>query len=267
MFHKYLTIFSLSWQDELTYRLNFFLWRVRNVLRLLLTYFLWTGVFLVNSQIAGYSSSQMLTYVFLVLVVQSLVLSAPSGDSMGSEIGSGDLSNYLVKPLNYLKYWFTRDIASKCLNLSFAVGEIALLWLWLRPPVSLPAGFPAVLGFLILVVCAVVIYFFFEASARFIAFWTPEYTWGLAFLTLVFIETLSGMIFPLDLLPAGIKTFLDFTPFPYLIYYPISVYVGRISGIAVLPIIIKAVVWAFLLSRLTKYIWSRGLRVYGAEGR
>ena len=264
---KYFTIFTLSWQDELTYRLNFVLWRVRNILRLLLTYFLWSGVFLVNSKIAGYSSGQMLTYVFLVLVVQSIVLSAPSGDSMGGEIGSGDLSNYLVKPVNYLKYWFTRDIASKCLNLVFAAGEITLLWFWLQPPVSLPANFPALMGFLALLICGILIYFFFEASARFIAFWTPEYTWGLAFLTMVFIETLSGMIFPLDLLPGSIKTFLDFTPFPYLIYYPISVYVGRITGPAIFVIITKAVIWVFILSRLSRFIWSRGLKVYGAEGR
>lgn len=264
---KYLRIFSTSWQDELTYRLNFVLWRIRNILRLLLTYFLWSGVFLVNSKIAGYSSGQMLTYVFLVLVVQSLVLSAPSGESMGGEIGSGDLSNYLVKPQNYLRYWFTRDISSKCLNLAFAAGEITFLWFWLRPPVSLPVSIPAAIGFLVLVACGIFIYFFFEASARFIAFWTPEYTWGLAFLAMVFIESLSGMIFPLDLLPGSVKTFLDFTPFPYLIYYPISVYVGRISGLGIILLILKAVIWAFLLSRLARLIWSRGLRVYGAEGR
>ncbi len=86
-----------------------------------MTYFLWRGIFTTSNLVFGYTQPQILTYIFLVLVVQSFVLSAPSSDNIGSEIGSGDLSNFLLKPMGYLKYWFTRDLANKLLNIIFAL--------------------------------------------------------------------------------------------------------------------------------------------------
>src|SRR3989344_3347986 len=117
---KYLTVFSLSFQNEFTYRLNFILWRFRNVLRILMTFFLWQVVFSTRTTAFGYSHSRMFSYILFVFVIQALVMAAPSNDNIGGEIGNGDLSNYLVKPISYLKYWLTRDLASKLLNALFA---------------------------------------------------------------------------------------------------------------------------------------------------
>lgn len=267
MFHKYLAVFAASWQNEFTYRLNFILWRFRNVLRLLMTYFLWRGVFVSNSQVFGYSQGQMLTYVFMVLLVGSLILSSPSSDNIGGEIANGDLSNYLVKPLGYLKYWFTRDLASKLLNIIFAAFEILILWFFLRPDLNFPLTAQSLIGFTVSCLLAMAIYYFLSSSARFVAFWMPENTWGLAFLLLVGIELLSGGIFPLDILPPAVKTFLEMTPFPYLLYYPIAIFQGKVAGLELARVLAVGAVWAGIMFYLTKIIWARGLKNYASEGR
>ena len=87
-----------------------------------MTYFLWNGIFTSNQNVFGYQKTDMLTYVFAVLAIQTLVLSAPSSDNIGGEISSGDLGNYLLKPINYLKYWFTRDLSSKLFVFLTAFG-------------------------------------------------------------------------------------------------------------------------------------------------
>lgn len=265
--NKYLTVFSVSWQNEFTYRLNFILWRFRNILRLLMTYFLWRGVFVSNSNVFGYGQEQMLTYVFMVLLVGSVVLSAPSADNIGGEIANGDLSNYLVKPLGYLKYWFTRDLASKALNVLFAVFEISVLWFFLRPELYFSFSLQTAAGFLISVFLAMAIYYFISCCARFVAFWMPENTWGLAFLLLVGIEILSGGIFPLDILPSQVRTVLELTPFPYLLYYPIAIFQGKVLGIELLRALLMSGVWSAAMFYLTKFVWSKGLKIYACEGR
>jgi ABC-2 type transport system permease protein len=264
---KYLKIFTTSWQNEFTYRLNFILWRLRNVIRLLMTYFLWRGIYSSSVTIFGYSQNQMLSYVFLVLIFNAIVLSAPSADSIGGEIGSGDLSNYLLKPIGYLKYWFTRDLASKSLNLLFSILEIFLIWLVLRPVLSLTWSFQGFIGCLIALLLALPIYFFISASARFNAFWTPENTWGLSFLIIIFLEVLGGSIFPLDVLPSAGFILIQFTPFPYLVYFPIAIILGRITGLYLVRILVQSFIWALLLGLLTRYIWRRGLRSYSSSGR
>ena len=264
---KYLTVFQISWQNEFVYRLNFVLLRLRNVIRLLMTYFLWQGVFLTNQTVFGYNQSQITTYIFLVLAVQALVLSAPSSDNIGSEIGSGDLSNYLVKPLGYLKYWFTRDVASKLLNLLFAVFEVAILFFLFRPVIPFPASPLAVIAFLVSAILAMILYYFLSVSARFVAFWTPENTWGLAFVIIVIMETLGGSIFPLDVLPQPVYQLLQLTPFPYLIYLPIAIFSEKIVGLELVWILLQSSLWVIIMYLLTKFIWKKGLVVYQASGR
>lgn len=264
---KYFIVFAISWQNEFTYRLNFVLWRFRNILKFLMTYFLWTGIFISTSSAFGYSKEQMLTYVFMVLAVQAIVLSSPSSDHMGGEIANGDLSNYLLKPVNYLKYWFTRDLASKLLNLMFAMAELTILWFIFKPVLKLPAGIEALFGFLISALLALGIYYFVNVSARFVAFWTPENTWGVAFVILIFLEILAGGIFPLDILPKSVNIILQFTPFPYLIYYPIAIFVGKITGVELLRILGQSLTWLVLMFFITKIIWHKGLKVYASEGR
>jgi len=203
----------------------------------------------------------------LVLAVQSFILSAPSADNIGGEIANGDLSNYLVKPISYLKYWFTRDVSSKLLNFSFAAAEVSLLWFFLRPQLHVTPSLTAWLAFLIICVLAVFIYYFLNVSARFVAFWTPESTWGVGFLVLVFLEIVSGMIFPLDILPKTGQIVLQFTPFPYLIYYPIAIFVGKITGWEIIRILLQALIWLVAMLKLSQVLWHQGLKVYGSEGR
>jgi ABC-2 type transport system permease protein len=264
--HKYWRIFSLSFQEEFTYRLNFILWRFRNLLKVVMTYFLWQGIFL-NSQTAfGYNSEQMTTYVLMVLIVTALVFSAPSS-SIGGEIANGELSNYLVKPFSYLRYWFTRDMASKLLNLLFVVLELTILWIFLKPQFELRIGLLEMTGFLIATCFGMILYFFFQLTSRFVAFWSPENIWGISFLTFLFTDLLGGTIFPLDILPQPIQFALSLTPFPYFIYYPIAIFVGKITGFEIIFVLTKGLIWIGLMWIIANFTWKKGLRNYSAVGR
>lgn len=264
---KYLTVFAIDWQNQFIYRLNFVLWRLRNVLRFLMTYFLWRGVFVSNQNVFGYSQANMLTYVFMVLIVQSLVLSSPSSDNIGGEISNGDLSNTLVKPISYLRYWFTRDLSSKLLNLIFAFVEVLILWFIFHPSFQIPANLASLMGFIISCILAIGIYYLVNVCSRLTAFWIPEMTWGLSFIVLVMLEVLAGGIFPLDILPAWANYLIQLTPFPYLVYYPIAIFIGKITGWKILQIIIQSAIYLIVMYRFTSYIWHKGLKVYGSEGR
>ena len=265
--NKYLTVFLVSWQNEFVYRLNFLLWRLRNLLRFSMTYFLWLGIFSTNSNVYGYNQSSMLTYVFMVLFMGTLVLSAPSSDNIGGEIGNGDLSNYLVKPIGYLKYWFVRDLASKSLNLFFALFELFLIWFFLRPALFFPSDVFIIIGFLISAILAVGIYYLLSSLTRFMAFWSPENIWGLAFLLIVLIEILSGGIFPLNILPKWVFVLLQFTPFPYLVYFPITIISGKLVGLDLLRILAQSSIWLMIIYFLTKFVWKKGLVVYQSYGK
>jgi len=265
---KYWSVFKISFQEEFAYRLNFILWRVRNVFQILLTYFLWSTVFAnPGTQIFGYNRAKILTYVFGIMIVRALVLSARAME-VSSDVAQGDLSNYLVKPMSYLKYWFTRDVASKALNLIFAAVEFFVLFLILKPPFFLQTDVVSLTAFLISIILAIFIYFFLLFLISSIPFWAPEIGWGSHFLiTMVIVEALSGSLFPVNILPSTLQSIVLATPFPYLIYFPVQVYLGQITGTALIGGLMVAGAWTGILWFAMNFVWQKGLKVYQAIGR
>lgn len=266
--NKYLQVFKISFQQEFVYRTNFIMWRVRNILQIFLVFFLWDAVFSNPGQVIfGYDRAKVLTYVFGLLVVRAFVLSARAADVAG-EIARGELSNHLLKPLNYFNYWFTRDISSKVLNLLFASAETLILFFILKPPFFLQTNLVSILGFLAAIVLAMFIYFTLLFIVSSIPFWLPEAGWGVHFLvTVVVVEFLSGALFPLDILPQVVQNILNFLPFPYLIFFPLQVYLGKITGAVLLKGILISIFWAVSLWYVMQGIWKKGLKVYQAHGR
>lgn len=263
---KYWTVFKISWENGFVYRLNFLLWRARSVIVILTVYFLWEAIFRSNDIVFGYSREKILTYVFLTLVVRSLVLGLRSIDAAG-EIADGRLANYLLKPISYHLYWFVRDLSDKFLNVLFSIGEIVVLYFVLRPPIFIQTDTLILAIFVFALIMAAVLNFVFAWVTSNCAFWVINYAWGFWFVFLVFQDFLGGVMFPLDIFPQPIYNLLTLLPFPYLLYFPVNVYLGKIVGQELTRGLILMVAWLVIGVVLIKKEWMLGLRTYQAEGR
>jgi ABC-2 type transport system permease protein len=73
-------------------------------------------------------------------------------------------------------------------------------------------------------------------------------------------------LFPLNILPPGIEHILNFTPFPYLLFFPVSVYLGQIKGAALGRGLALQAAWVGFFYVLARTVWRRGLRKYSAVG-
>jgi len=265
---KYFSIFRISFAQEFAYRLNFIMWRVRNVMQIFLVFFLWSSVFADPTRsLFGYNKEKILTYVFGILVIRALVLSARTVDVAG-EIARGDITNFLLKPINYFRYWFARDLSSKALNLGFAIFEAIILYLILKPAIFIQTDPLILFLFFASVVIAILIFFFLLFLVNLIAFWMPENGWSAQYLFIVIVsEFLSGGVFPLDILPQNFQTIIYSLPFPYLLFFPLQVYLGKIAVIASLKGIATGALWVFILGFVLSWVWRKGISRYEAIGR
>lgn len=265
---KYWQIFKISFEQEFVYKINFIMWRLRNVFQIVVTFFLWSTIFSNPGQVIfGYDRARILTYVFALMIVRAIVLSARAVD-VSTDVAEGNLSNYLVKPVSYFKYWITRDISSKALNLSFAAVEFTTLFLILKPDFYFQTDIFVLMAFLLSIVMAALIYFCILFIVSAVPFWAPELGWASQFLVaIVIIEFLSGSLFPIDVLPGALQKIVMSTPFPYMIFFPVQVYLGKITGTAQIQGFIVSALWLAVLWVFMKYIWNRGLKAYQAFGR
>lgn len=261
---KYLRVLTSTWDEMTTYRFNFMMWRLRMVLQLVTVYFLWLTVTPKNGEIFGYSQTLILTYVLGAAFIGSIVLSTRTQE-IGENINTGDLSNFLSRPISYFGYWFARDIGDKLFNISFAVGELVLLYFLLKPPIFLQTDASVLFLTGLAILLGVFIYFFVGCLLGMIGFWSPD-VWGPRFLLFIFIGFFSGGMFPLDIFPEWLQTVFLFSPFTYLQFFPMKLYLGSFSPEQIMIGFMIASVWTLILFRLTYFVWLRGLKLYSSQG-
>lgn len=262
---KYILIASNSIQELLAYRLNFFLWRLRVIISVLISFFLWQTVYTGRSQVFGYDKAQMLTYIILITFLNGLVLSNQTF-RIAEEINSGRISNFLIKPMNYFKNIAARDIADKSVNTVFSIFEMILLVIVLKPPIFLQTSIYWLSLFFIVSILAAVLFFAIGSILSLIGFWTKE-TWAPRFVFYILVTFLAGTYFPLDIFPKPIFNILELLPFAYLIFFPLKIYLGNMSSEHLMGGIIIMLAWIFITYIALQFIWKKGLRKYTSESR
>lgn len=263
--NKYFTLYGLSLQKQLEVRSDFFFERTRSLAVLISIYFLWSALLTNQQSLIGYSREQLLTYVLVMTLLRAWVLGCVT-DRIPTEIAKGMISDVLLRPISHLWYWATQDAASKSLNLMSAIFEVGIFTLIVSAPI-LPPKTGALGGlFALSTVLGMIIYFQMSYMLGVLGFWTSE-SWGPRFCFEIVLEFCAGAYFPIDLLPGVIQKILSLLPFPYLVYYPLSIYLGRLDSAAILHSFGMQLLWIAILTFLTKGFWNFGLRKYAAEGR
>lgn len=262
---KYFQIMKATWEEYMTYRLNFVLWRVRWVLQRLIVYFLWWAILPAGKQLFGYTQSMMLTYILLSNIIGTFILGTTTME-IGGVINQGNLSNFLIRPMSFVRYYIARDTADKLLNAAFAVGELALLFIILRPPLYFQTNFLILFLTFIAIAIGTMLYFSYSLILGFFGFWSAD-VWAPRFLTFVVMEFFAGGLFPLDILPKPLFIASQFMPFYYFIYFPIKVYLGQMPLSHMLTGLSIGAVWVMGLWYLCTVVWRKGLRMYAAEGK
>ena len=107
--------------------------------------------------------------------------------------------------------------------------------------------------------------FFISYAMAMLAFWLLEIS-TFIFILFAFEYLASGHLFPLALLPAPLFHVLLFTPFPYLLYFPISIYMGQAAGADLWSGLAAQAGWVALAFLFARFMWSRGVKKYSAFG-
>jgi ABC-2 type transport system permease protein len=98
-----------------------------------------------------------------------------------------------------------------------------------------------------------------------LAFWLLEIS-TFIFILFAFEYLASGHLFPLDVLPPLLKQILFLTPFPYQLYFPISIYLGRVAGSAMWRGLAIQFIWVLAAYVFARFMWRRGVKKYSAFG-
>jgi len=264
---KYWHVLNIGIQNNLAYRVNFLFRIVFGFIPLLATIYLWRRIYegKPGADVGSYSLPQMTSYYLIVTVVDVLTAVSEDDWQIAADIKDGNISQFLLKPIDYLWYRFCLFLSGRVTYLAVTAVPLAIFIFCLREYFVLPHDWTAFGLFLVSVALTAMLQFFMSYTMAMLAFWVLEVS-TFIFILFAFEYLASGHLFPLDILPQWLERVLYFTPFPYQLYFPVSIYMGKTTGAPLVHGLIIQACWvaaAYLVARLA---WSRGIRKYSAVG-
>ncbi|OIQ18865.1 MAG: hypothetical protein BM556_06180 [Bacteriovorax sp. MedPE-SWde] len=259
---KWVQTIKISWKRYTAYRLNFFLQIIGpSLIFFFIKYNLWSSIYSGEEGlvIKGYDFNQMITYHIWSFVVAQIA-QGHTALNLSIDIRMGRISSYLIYPFNFWEFHTASFLGFQILQLGITCLSMTVFsLLGILPDFTLS-------GMLYGISACLYVSLFWYALQYFtgmLAFWLEE-TWILRVILQVITVFLSGAVIPLELFPEAVRSVLEYTPFPYLTYYPIKIFMG--APVDMLNFYGVITIWLAIFTAINSYLWKRGIRLYTAAG-
>jgi ABC-2 type transport system permease protein len=263
---KFWCIFRFVWIERMVYRINFFLEILSVILSSLIIVLVWLAIYKSSGRgvIGGYSIQEMVTYLLGGGLINSFILTTAENPETSQSIQEGTLSTMLIKPFSPYWVWFVRDLGSKAFFFLLGLVGYFGVFFFFRNYLLLP-GFGNFGLFLFSLMLAALLQFLIFECLSLLSFWV-ENTYGIRFTMRVIMEVIGGAIIPLSFFPIILQKIFLLLPFPFLIYLPMRIYLGKIETDMVPLELLKEAGWIVCLAFLNSIVWKKGVRQYVAMG-
>ena len=261
------TIFKICVEERLVYRGDFALGTLMRFLPIVTQIFLWTAVFASagTGTIQGFTREDVVAYYLLTMLARAFSSMPGLASGIARQIREGEIKKFLIQPIDLISYLLLARIAHKLVYYLIAAGPFALVFYLCRDYFP---GWPSTeifLAFLYALFMSFLLGFYMEATMGMIAFWFLEVS-SLLFVNMLFVFFFSGHMFPLEFLPSPWNTIINYTPFPYLAYFPSVVFLGKVQGPALVQGLVIETAWAVAFLVFCRLSMKAGYRHYSGYG-
>jgi ABC-2 type transport system permease protein len=264
---KYWHVINIGIQNTLVYRVNFLFRSAFGLIPLTATIMLWRTIYQGKGtgEVAAYTLTQMVSYYLVITIVDALTAVNEDDWQIAADIKDGNISQFLLKPIDYLTYRLCLFGAGRLIYTVVAILPVGLFIYFQRDQFILPKDWSTLGFFLLSITMTGLLQFFMSYTMALLAFWVLEVA-TFIFILFAFEYLAGGHLFPLDILPPAVETALHFTPFPYLLFFPVSIFLGRASGSEIWHGLGIQAMWVVAMYCLARFVWSRGIKKYSAVG-
>jgi ABC-2 type transport system permease protein len=266
--NKYWHVVNVGIQNNLTYRFNFLARTLFGFIPLAAMLYLWRTIYEgkePGARVGAYTLAEMISYYLLATIVDALTAVNEDDWQIAADIRDGNISQFLLKPIDYLTYRGCLFLSGRTAYLAVAAIPLGLLVFSLKRYFVLPENWTILGWFLLSTFMTAMLQFLMSYTMAMLAFWVLEVS-TFIFILFAFEYIASGHMFPLDILPPGLQQALYFTPFPYQLYFPVSIYMGKTTGTELFKGLAIQAVWVLLAYAMARLAWNRGIRRYSAVG-
>ncbi|MDA8344588.1 MAG: ABC-2 family transporter protein [Thermaerobacter sp.] len=211
------------------------------------------------TRLGGLSLPQMLEYL---VGTEAIVLAAPAfAARIGDDVRTGGLSVQLTRPVSYVAFQFAVAAGESWprLALNLLVGT-ALVWLVTGVEPLSAAG---VAAYLIAYLPAFLLYASLFLTLALTSFWLED-AWAITFVASRMVMILGGLLVPLSLFPAALRTVARILPLQLMVYGPAQQLSHPFAALGTL--LLSQAIWLAVLGGLLWFVYARGVRALHVHG-
>ncbi|MEK7071099.1 MAG: ABC-2 family transporter protein [Patescibacteria group bacterium] len=260
-----LRIFSLYFQHVFQHRARAFVYFLISFINPLVLLMFWTGASQGRTFEHGWTLEKIQTYYLLIIVAQSALIHHIEIHIAFIDIKQGELIRDLLKPISYLKLRAFMEFPWRIFQGSYGIVAV-LIFLTFGFKLYLTQDTSIIFMSIVVTILAFIFSFLLKMVIGLFAFWMTDVDSVLESND-VLIILFSGTLMPLNLMPEAIQNVMNFTPYPYIIYYPVSSFIGLYSQSRLNEIMVVQLCWIVGLYFLYKILWKNGLKVFTGVGQ
>lgn len=221
---------------------------------------LWHSVFKSSgaTQFAGMSYAELLSYTWTSLLFTQ-IRGGNYDFSLIEMIRTGNLNNYLLRPVGVVEFVYFRGLGEKLIVAIFCLlmGFVACLFTSLSP-------MNLILGMTLALMGNIIHYLLGSALAAAAFYW--ENAFAILMVKNMVISLLSGELLPLSLVPVQYEWVWKYTPFYLFVYGPTQIALGKWSHQEWLLQIGISFIWVLVFWGAIKLAWGYSIKRYQGLG-
>lgn len=221
---------------------------------------IWVGVLQGKENESPYSVLDMTYYIAAVQCILWLSGFLTAGLNIQNGVRNGAISLELARPTNFFLYVTSQEAGRLLYNLFFRSLPIGLVFSFtvgFYIPQHIPSYFFLCISILFAMIISINLHYLVGISAC----WTTEINWA-HFVNFTLLVGLGGQLVPIDLLPAPLSSITPYLPFAGAIYYPVMIFLEKVSS----EVIFIQLIWVVVLTSFNLWLTEKARHKLEIQG-
>ena len=207
--------------------------------------------------VAGLDVQSVITYTGLTQAV-IVYLSIFGWFDLMNAVHQGEITADLLKPMRLFSFWLAQDLGRALVGLALRGFTIMLVYALIFD-ITYPVGVAQWAALGVSLGLSWLLSFAYRFLVNLTAFWSPDAR-GIGRFAFVIVMFLSGFLMPLRFFPDWVQRLAYLTPFPHMLNTVVEVYLGTLTGPALVQALLAQALWAVGLVGLCQFVLARATR-------
>ncbi len=254
-FKMYLEFSRKSFQRAAAYRFDAWTRITGNIMFLFMWGFIWYALYHGKSSVEGVSFQAMLSYILVSQALQGIHGAGTPLWEIQERVRTGDIAMEMLRPYDYTTRMLFSDFGGIAFYFITAIVPLYTVLFLVLNPVA-PTSLVQLGLFVVSVILGYLIRYCIELTFGLFTFWLVE-TGGVEDIFYFSISLFSGSVIPLWFFPGWLEQVARYLPFQGIFFIPNSIFVGQLTGQAILYALMNQVIWLLVCYLILRFVWNR----------